>query len=90
MCLYGIFGDDSRVYHLRGEATKFKESKSNCINAHAQEPSRHPSFQWLGPILLLFCKKSCFHYGTNHKINAQIRIVHLDMKEPKNMGNNQT
>jgi hypothetical protein len=40
MCLYGIFGDDIRVYHFQGgEAIGYKESRSNCKNAHAQEPS---------------------------------------------------
>jgi hypothetical protein len=38
----------------------------------------------------MFCKKNCLHYGTNHKTNVQIRIVYLDMEEPKSMGNNQT
>jgi hypothetical protein len=75
MCFDGIFGDDPIP---RREAIGSKEDRSNCKDAHAQEPSWHPSLQWLGLILLMFCEFFSRHYGINHKINEKIEGVHLD------------
>lgn len=74
------------IISKEGKLLNSKKVEAIVQNTHAQESSWHPSFQWLGPILPMFCKNICLHYGTKHKTNAQIRIVHLDMKEPRSIG----
>jgi hypothetical protein len=37
----------------------------------------------------MFCEKNFFHYGTNHKTNAEVGGVQLDLKVPRHMGDHQ-
>jgi len=89
MCFDGIFGDDPRVYCFQGGKLLDPKKVEAIVKMHAQEPSRHPSLQWLGLILPMFCELFSRHYGINHKIIEKIEGVHLDIRILRSMGNNQ-